>query len=462
MKFDIKEEDMIIKPFKTPGPIYVREQKGFYQNIRRNLSWILMLSFILLPWISFNGRQAILFDVSEQQFRIFSFTFWPQDFLLLALIFMAGAFALFFITVWLGRVWCGFVCPQTIWTLAYVWVEHKIEGSRNQRIQLDKGSWSLNKIQKKLLKHSIWLLMSLLTATSFISYFIPATSLYWDMLSFDWSANVTAWIFLFTLCTYGNAGWLREKMCIYMCPYARFQAVMFDKDTLLVAYDHVRGESRGKRKRKADHKSLGLGDCVDCNLCIEVCPVGIDIRNGMQYECINCGLCIDACDNTMANFGYAKGLINYNSEHALNSEDKKPGGMRFKLIGYGISTLLIFLSIAIWFNYRIPMEASILRDRNALYRVDYQGIVENTYTIKIINKTQRNMHYKISSTGIPAATLTVPDNLLIRPGETRQASVTLAIDGYELKNKITDVNFIIQSVEQPEIQLTKATKFYRN
>lgn len=252
MKFDIKEEDMIIKPYKTDGPIYVREQKGYFQKIRRVMSWILMLSFILIPFIQYNGQQAVLLDVAQQQFRIFGLTYWPQDFMLLACLFMGAAFALFFITVWLGRVWCGYMCPQTIWTLAFIWVEHKIEGTRNQRIKLDKSPWSANKLGKKVVKHSFWLILSLLTATTFMSYFISATELYREMFAFEWSNITGGWVFLFALCTYGNAGWLREKMCIYMCPYSRFQAVMFDKDTYIVAYDKTRGENRGRRKRKED------------------------------------------------------------------------------------------------------------------------------------------------------------------------------------------------------------------
>ncbi|SFD74106.1 cytochrome c oxidase accessory protein CcoG [Pseudoalteromonas denitrificans] len=460
MKFDIKEEDMIIKPYKTEGPIYVREQKGYFQNIRRLMSWALMLAFIVVPFIQYNGQQAVLFDVANQQFRIFSVTFWPQDFMLLAWIFMAGAFALFFVTTWLGRVWCGYICPQTVWTLAYIWVEHKIEGKRNQRIKLDKMPWSASKIQKKLLKHSIWLLMSLLTATTFMSYFIPAIDLYTDMVLFQWSGIVGFWVFLFALCTYGNAGWLREKMCIYMCPYSRFQAVMFDKDTLLVAYDKTRGESRGRRKRKDDPKSLGLGDCVDCNLCVEVCPAGIDIRNGLQYECINCALCIDACDETMDKFGYEKGLIKYTSEHAMSG--KKISKFRLKLLGYGIFTVIIFIVMGIWAFNRIPLETSILRDRNALYRVNYEGLVENSYTLRMINKTQTAMHYNISVSGIETVKLKAPQKLLIEPGVMKQIAVTLIADGYDLKKKITNVTFTIQAMEEPDIKLEKTSRFYRN
>lgn len=464
MKYNFKEEQLIIKPHKSDQSIYIREQKGLYQGYRRLLSWLLMVTFIAIPFLQYQGQQAVLFDVGKQQFRIFSITFWPQDFVLLAGILMLAAFALFFITSWLGRVWCGYVCPQTIWTLAYVWVEHRIEGKRNQRIALDKSPWSLDKLKKKMLKHCIWLVMSFLTATTFISYFIPSQDLYVNLLSFDWTALITFWILFFTLCTYGNAGWLREKVCIDMCPYARFQSAMFDKNTLLVAYDTQRGENRGARKLKDKVKQLkqeqGLGDCVDCNLCVEVCPTGIDIRNGMQYECINCALCIDACDETMTRFNYEKGLISYTSEQALSGEKSK--GFNFKLITYASFCFVCSIAMVLWINTRIPLEASILRDRNALYSVNYQGVVENTYTLKILNKSQLPLHFSIKVPEFNNADLKLPQKLLIKSGAMQTVPLTLTIDGKNLKNKMTNISFIIQAIEQPTILLNRKTIFFRN
>jgi cytochrome c oxidase accessory protein FixG len=464
MKFNFKEEQLIIKPHKSQQSIYVREQKGVYQNYRRLLSWLLMTTFIIIPFLQYQGQQAVLFDIGKQQFRVFFLTFWPQDFVLLAGILMLAAFALFFVTAWLGRVWCGYVCPQTIWTLAYVWVEHRIEGTRNQRRALDKSPWSLYKLKKKTLKHCIWLLMSFFTATTFISYFIPVQSLYINMLSFDWTALITFWVLFFTLCTYGNAGWLREKVCIDMCPYARFQSAMFDKNTLLVAYDAKRGENRGARKLKDDAKQLkqeqSLGDCVDCNLCVEVCPTGIDIRNGMQYECINCALCIDACDETMTRFKYEKGLISYTSENALKGE--KPRGFSFKLIAYASFCLLCSIAMTLWINARIPLEATVLRDRNKLYSVDYQGIIENTYTLKILNKSQQPLHFSIKTPELETTLLKLPQKLLIKSGAMQTVPLTLAVNRNILENKMTNISFIIQAIEQPEILLKRNTIFFRD
>ncbi|MFK3863849.1 cytochrome c oxidase accessory protein CcoG [Pseudoalteromonas rhizosphaerae] len=460
MKFDIKEEDMIIKPYKHEGPIYIREQKGFFQRIRRNLGWLLMLTFILIPWIPYKGQQAVLLDVASQKFAIFGLTLLPQDFMILALLFMLGAFALFFVTNWLGRVWCGYTCPQTIWMLMFSWVERRIEGTRNQRIKLDKSAWTLSKWQKKTIKHSAWLIISLFTATSFMAYFIPAKSLYGDMFTLQWSGITSFWVFLFAFCTYGNAGFLREKMCTIACPYSRFQAVMFDKDTLLVTYDSARGESRGPRKRKADPKALDLGDCVDCNLCVEVCPAGIDIRNGLQYECINCGLCIDACDDTMDKFGYQKGLIKYASEKQMAGEQTNP--YRLKLVGYGALTVLLMVSMLAWLVQRTPIEVSVLRDRNALYRVNYEGLVENPYTLTIINKTQQLVHYRVAITGLDVAKLQSPQLTAVEPGQMKRIPVTVVADGYDLPSKLNELDFVITADEDSSINTSISSVFYRN
>lgn len=459
MKFDIQEEQLIIKPYKSQASVYVREQKGFYQKIRRYTNWLLMLTFIAMPFVQFNDQQAVLLNVVSQEFRIFSLTFWPQDFILLAGIFMVAAFALFFVTTWLGRVWCGYVCPQTVWTLAYVWIEHRIEGTRNKRMALDRAPWTLSKVAKKTVKHIIWQLMSLLTATTFISYFVPVNELYSTMLTFDWSGAVTFWVLFFALATYANAGWMREHVCIHLCPYSRFQSAMFDKNTLLVAYDAKRGENRAPRKRKDDPKALGLGDCVDCNLCVDVCPAGIDIRNGIQYECINCGLCIDACDETMDKFNYPRGLISYTSEQKLASKEVKR--FNLKIVSYGALTLIFTVLLGLWVSNRVPLEANIIRDRNALYRVNYEGIVENTYTLKILNKSQIPLHFDIDVINI-SSEIELPKGILIKAGMMQEVPITLAINGDLLDKKSTDVSFAIQSIEQPEIKLQKKTMFFRD
>jgi len=456
MKYNFKDEDLIIKPYKNESPIYVRKQKGKYQQIRKFTGFLFIALFLFLPWLEYQGQQAILLDIDTQQFRIFSQTFFPQDLTLLALLLVVGCFLLFFITTWLGRIWCGYLCPQTVWMFTYIWVEEKIEGTRNQRIKLDQKQTSFNKIIRKTAKHSIWLLMSLLTATCFISYFIPAAQLYSDLFSLNCSEIITGWIAFFTLCTYGNAGWLREKMCIYMCPYSRFQSAMFDQDTFLVAYDKKRGETRGVRKR--NDNNTNLGDCVDCNLCVDVCPAGIDIRNGLQYECINCGACIDACDQTMKNFKYAKGLISYTSEN--NLAGKKTRVFRGKILGYA-SLSVIFIALMVnTITSRIPLEVSISRDRTALYQLDFNDNVSNTYLIKITNKSQLKQHYSIKMNGENQGVLNLPDVIAVNASEAVNIPVTLTLTPQEVKAKISNITFVISALKAPDVLLSKTTRFY--
>ncbi|MFT5756030.1 MAG: cytochrome c oxidase accessory protein FixG [Alteromonadaceae bacterium] len=456
MKYNFKDEDLIIKPYKNDSPVYVRKQKGKYQRIRKFTGFIFISLFLLLPWLEYQGQQAILLDIDTQQFRIFSQTFFPQDLTLLALLLVVGCFLLFFITTWLGRIWCGYLCPQTVWMFTYIWVEEKIEGTRNQRIKLDQRQISINKIIRKTAKHSVWLLMSLLTAACFISYFSPAAQLYSDLLTLNCSDTITGWIAFFTLCTYGNAGWLREKMCIYMCPYSRFQSAMFDQNTFLVAYDKKRGETRGVRKRNEDNTNLG--DCVDCNLCVDVCPAGIDIRNGLQYECINCGACVDACDQTMQNFKYPKGLISYTSENNLSGE--KTRLFRGKILGYA-SLSIVFIALMVnTITSRIPLEVSISRDRNALYQLDFNDNVSNTYLIKITNKSQLRQDYSIKMDGNNQAALKLPDAISVNASEAINIPVTLTLSAQDIKARISNVTFVISAITVPDVLLSKTTRFY--
>ncbi|WP_286263258.1 cytochrome c oxidase accessory protein CcoG [Thalassotalea atypica] len=459
MKFDIKEEDLIIKPYKSEDSIYVRQQKGKFQSLRKYTGTLLMIVFVLIPWLTYQGEQAILLNIADQQFRFFSMTFFPQDLTILAALFMVGAFTLFFITTWLGRVWCGFLCPQTVWMFMYVWVEEKIEGTRNQRIKLDQAPLSWHKTQKKLLKHSAWLAISFFTATSFMAYFIPAKELYTGLIEFDWSAIVLSWIAFFTLCTYGNAGWLREKMCIYMCPYSRFQSAMFDKNTLLIAYDTIRGESRGRRKRNEDPKQRALGDCVDCNLCVQVCPAGIDIRNGLQYECISCGACIDACDQTMSQFNYPKGLISFTSENALAGTKVKT--LRPKILSYGVITLIMFILMGYFVSSRALVEASILRDRNVLYRANFDGSIENSYQLKLTNKMQTTESFILHIADHEHVKFSIDGAITAQKLEMKIIPFTLTIAPDYITERVSSFELVISNPHD-EVLATKPIRFYSN
>ncbi len=458
MKNNITNQEYIIAPRSANGTIYVRQQFGYFQQLRRYIGGILMLAFIVTPWLSINGQQAILLDLDLLQFHVFGMTLFPQDFTLIAGLFMVAAFLLFFITSWLGRIWCGFLCPQTVWMFSYVWVEEKIEGNRNQRKKLDQQAWTIKKATKKLTKHAVWLTIAFFTATSFLAYFAPVRELYTQMTAGKWSGSVSFWVGLFTVCTYGNAGWLREKMCHHMCPYARFQSVMFDSDTLVVAYDEQRGEGRGARKRKYDHQALGLGDCVDCNLCVDVCPVGIDIRDGLQYECIDCGACVDACNQTMKKFKYPQGLISYTSESQLAGE--KPNILRPKILGYGLVALLVVSAMIVSVIQTVPIELSVLRDRQALYRINDQDQIENSYQLKILNKSTETQEYRIEIDGMKGIVSSIEHAISLTPGELSSVILTLTANGDIIDNSVTNITINVIYIGKNDISVSQETRFF--
>ena len=445
--------------FNPRNRIYVRAVDGLWTSLRRKMGWIAMLFFLLLPWLPWGNRQAVWFDLAEQKFHVFSLTIWPQDLTLLAALFMIAAFGLFFVTTYLGRVWCGFTCPQTVWTFIFIWFEEKFEGARNKRIKLDQMPWSIDKLWRKTAKHTAWLLVSLLTATTFVSYFVQSRELYIDFFTLNASGGIYFWVVFFTVATYGNAGWMREIMCIHMCPYARFQAAMFDKNTYIVGYDSQRGETRGPRTRKQNPKEMGLGDCIDCDLCVQVCPTGIDIRNGLQYECINCGACIDACDNTMERMGYDKGLISYTTENKLEGVQEKV--LRPKLVGYGV-VLTVMILVFVYASATIaPVRMDVIRDRNALYRENNQGDIENTFTIKILNKTEQSQKYALSVEGLPNAKWIGPQHVSIDSGEVLTLPISIAVDPIELKRSITKIDIKINAqIDGNPIEIKQETRFF--
>ncbi|WP_220719724.1 cytochrome c oxidase accessory protein CcoG [Agarivorans litoreus] len=430
--------------------IYVREQKGVFQRLRKYMGWFFIAAFVIVPFIPYGDRQAILLDMGARQYHFFSLTLWPQDLLLLAWFFIIAAFALFFITTFLGRVWCGYLCPQTVWTFIFIWFEEKIEGSANKRKKLDKSPWDFNKVWRKTAKHTAWIAVSVFTALSFAAYFVPVKQLWWDFFTLNASAAVNFSVIFFTVATYANAGWMRTIVCTHMCPYARFQSAMFDKDTFIVGYDVERGESRGPRKRNADHKALGLGDCVDCDLCVQVCPAGIDIREGLQYECINCGACIDACDQTMERMNYPKGLIRYTTEHNLAGQ--KTDVLRPKLIGYGVVLSAMLVAFVFTLLNVQPMQLDVLRDRSSLYNETSEGLVENTYTLKVINKSSEAREFHLSVRGLEEVEWIGQQIVTVKGGEVFSLPISLASDPYLLPRSITDIEFVLESGDDQFIQ----------
>ena len=436
--------------FNPNSGIYVRKSKGTFQKLRRYGGWVLLALFVLTPWISFGDRQAILLDIGSQQFNFFATTLFPQDLTLLALLFVIAAFGLFFITTFLGRVWCGYLCPQTVWTFMYIWFEEKLEGPANKRRKQDQLKMTSNLLARKALKHLAWVAIAIATGLTFVGYFVPVKELVVAFFTFNSEFLPAFWVLFFAGCTYANAGWMRSIVCLHMCPYARFQSAMFDKDTYIVGYDTKRGESRGPRSRKKDPKELGLGDCIDCNLCVQVCPTGIDIRDGLQYECINCGACIDVCNETMNKMGYEKNLISYTTEHKLAGH--KTHIMRPKLIGYGIVMILMISLFIAQIATVEPMGLDVLRDRNQLSRINNTGLIENTYTLKIINKTQQEQSYLLSVTGLEGVTWYGDQHVNVDPGEVLSLPISLGASGNELSAPITTITFEIKNNDQQVIK----------
>ncbi len=455
---DADVDSRVYNLYEKREKIYTRQVEGFFQRLRLFTGWPLLLGYFLLPWINIDGRQALFFDLPARKFHIFWLTFWPQDFVLLVWVLIISAFALFFVTTWLGRIWCGYSCPQTVWTAIYMWMEQITEGSRNQRIKLDKLPWSRDKVVKKGLKHSLWLGFALLTGATFIGYFYGIREMVVDMATVEIGYVALGWIAFFTLATYINAGWLREQVCMHMCPYARFQAAMFDHNTLIVSYDEKRGEKRGPRRKKQKPAELGLGDCIDCKLCVHVCPTGIDIREGLQYQCIDCALCIDACDDVMDKMGYQRGLISYTTEARL--EGKKTKTWRPKLIGYGLATVLMTLAFVVTLYNRVPLQLDVIRDRGALYQPRSDGWIQNIYTLKIINMANDDHQIELSVAGVAGLVLEIPAVIQAPAGEVLELPVIVKIDPQKIKQTANKIYFTIKSDGAKPYQDQQESRFF--
>ncbi len=414
--------------------IFTRHIFGRFQKLRLFTGWPFLLGYFCGPWLTWDGRQAILFDLPARQFHLFGLTLWPQDLWLLGWLLMIAAFALFTVTTLVGRLWCGYTCPQTVWTAIFMWAEQITEGPRHQRIRLDavpvgwtRAYW--NKLRRRTAKHTLWLGWALLTAVTFVGYFTPIRELVTEFAAaHPWALFWTAF---FTLATYINAGWMREQVCIYMCPYARFQSAMVDRDTLIVSYDPNRGEPRGSRKRG---EASRLGDCIDCQLCVQVCPTGIDIRNGLQYQCIGCAHCIDACDQVMDKMGYAPGLISYTTENRLAAaagaaaEPAPPEShwLRPRSVGYAVvcGLLISAFGYALW--VRSPLAIDVLRERGELYHHMSDGAVRNDYQLKIMNKSQQPSAYTIALTSPADARLLSAARVLVAAGSVENVNLQAA------------------------------------
>ena len=438
--------------------IHAREVDGIFDRFRDGSAALLLGIYYFLPWLTWDDRQAVLFDLPARKFFIFGLTFWPQDFFYLAWLLIIAAIGLFFFTALAGRLWCGYACPQTVWTWAFVRVERLFEGHRSRRIKLDKAPWTTEKVLRKGGKQLVWILLAIWTGFIFVGYFTPVRELSREIMVLGISPWESFWILFYGFATYGNAGIMREQVCKYMCPYARFQSAMFDRDSLIVSYDRARGEPRGSRSRKSDASKI-LGDCIECTLCVQACPTGIDIRNGLQYECIACAACIDACDSVMDKMGYPRGLVRYTTENAL--EGGKVRLFRPRIVIYGCVLLILLVGLTGALLNRHELRIDVLRDRNALYRELPANRIENVYTVKVINKSERKHVLEFEVSGLDGLTvLTLPDNVEAPAGELTTVSARIQATTGIIPGGGHTLQMKVRSKNSPDIHASTDTRFF--
>jgi cytochrome c oxidase accessory protein FixG len=421
--------------------IYPRDIDGRFQRLRIIAVFVLLGMYYLFPWLQWDGRQAVLFDLAARKFYIFGLAFWPQDFIFLALGLVLAGLALFFFTTVAGRLWCGYACPQTVWTEVFLWMERWTEGDRNKRIRLDAAPWSVDKLRRKGAKHVLWFVFALWTGITFVGFFTPIRGLAERAWPFAWTGVEIFWVLFYALATWGNAGVLREQVCKYMCPYARFQSAMFDRDTLIITYDEKRGEPRGARRKGTQPE--GQGDCIDCTICVQVCPTGIDIRDGLQYECIACGACIDACDDVMAKVGSPPGLIRYATQNSI--EGKPTRLLRPRVLIYGGALVLLVGGIVAGVALRQPLIVDVVRDQK-LFRETAGGIIENSYTLRIVNKEARAHRFVLAIDSLAPLQLAATPTLAAKPEEVLSVPVTVRTTRGAVKGGV-DLRFEVRDLD---------------
>ena len=443
--------------------LYVRAVTGLFANWRWALVWFTQLVFYGLPWLSWNDRQAVLFHLTERKFYIFGWVFWPQDVFFLAILLIISAYALFFFTAVAGRLWCGYACPQTVYTEIFMWIEQKIEGDHVRRQKLDQAPMSVGKAARRGSKFAAWGLVALWTGFTFVAYFSPLDELLASLLTFGFGPWELFWILFYSGFTYLFAGVLREQVCKYMCPYARFQAVMFDPDTLVITYDEERGEPRGTRKKNIDPRSVGKGDCIDCGICVQVCPTGIDIRDGLQYECIGCAACIDACDQVMDKMNYPRGLIRYSTENAL----KKHWGrkeillhvLRPRTLIYGAVLVLVSLAFVWGLAARDPLRVDIIRDRSSLGREIEGGFIENVYQLQVMNMTEAPRAFQLAVSGMPGVRIGGVERVEVPAASTQAVTLQVLVPYDAGAPGANTIAFRITAEDNPALSVNEETTF---
>jgi cytochrome c oxidase accessory protein FixG len=422
----------VVSLYEKTKKIYPRAVSGRFAWWRWALVIATQVVFYGLPWLEWNARQAVLFDLAARRFYIFGLVLYPQDFIYLTALLAIAAYALFLFTAIAGRLWCGYACPQTVYTEIFMWIEKSIEGDRVARMRLDAAPWSFDKAWRKAAKHTLWITLALWTGFTFVGYFTPIKSLWAESFTLSFGPWEWFWVLFYGFATWGNAGFMREQVCKYMCPYARFQSAMFDRDTLVIGYDGERGEPRGSRSRNADRKAIGKGDCIDCKLCVQVCPTGIDIRKGLQYECIGCAACIDVCDGVMDKMNYPRGLIRYSTENAIrsgwNSRQLLQRVLRPRVLVYSGLLLLIVALFGASLALRAPFRVDVVRDRAALARLVEDGRIENSYRLQLMNATESVQHYRVHVSQIEGARVVSRTDIEVGPAQSRWLPVAVQVD----------------------------------
>ena len=444
-------DDGMVSLYAAHQKIYPRSVQGMFAKWRWLFVWLTQLVFYCVPWLEWGQRQAVLFDLSARRFYIFGIVLYPQDFIYLTAILVISAFSLFLFTAIAGRLWCGYACPQTVYSEIFMWIERKIEGDRTARMKLDSADMSLEKLFKKWYKHIVWIGFSIWTGFTFVGYFTPIRELGMEFFLGNMSSWEVFWVFFYGFATYGNAGFMREQVCKYMCPYARFQSAMFDNDTLIVTYDAERGEPRGARSKKADPAALGLGSCVDCTLCVQVCPTGIDIRNGLQYECIGCGACADVCDTVMDKVGYPRGLVKYSTQNAMSQHWTRQQTwrrvLRPRVLNYVGILVLVTVALFVHLALRKPFKVDVVRDRAALARIVSGGQIENVYRLQIMNAAEKPLNFKLSAEGLQGLRVVTETDVRVDATQSQWVSVRLQLPYDSAAAGSHPIHFRIESYE---------------
>lgn len=453
----------LVTLYKSRVKIHPRTVTGLFANWRWLFVWLTQALYYGLPWLQWNDRQAVLFDLVQRKFYIFGLVLWPQDVFYLAIILIISAYALFLFTAVAGRLWCGYTCPQTVYTEIFLWIEAKIEGDRSARIKLDKAPMDARKIRLRAIKFGAWGLLALWTGLTLVGYFTPIKEIWVEFWTWNLGPWETFWIFFYGSMTYLFAGVMREQVCLYMCPYARFQSVMFDPDTLVITYDTERGEPRGQRKKGVDPKSVGKGDCVDCSLCVQVCPTGIDIRNGLQYECIGCAACIDVCDDVMMQMSYPKGLIRYTTENALAQhwgwKDILGHIVRPRIILYTVILVGITLALIWGLANKADLRVNVIRDRAILAREVEGGLIENVFRLQVMNVTEQGHRYVVSVSGLDNIKVEGETEMVVSPAASKSYTVAVRVPPEAGKKGSHTIYFDVKSEDNPNLAVHEKAIF---